>query len=111
MHLNDRTEYNPEPARPLGPSLAKTGIVSLLLLALVAGSVNLVVPRVSSHLRLGWYLRSSQWRADARTALAIVRFVLARGPGLRPRLAEASTTNPLASDIAQTNILTTAPTA
>jgi hypothetical protein len=84
--------------------------VSLLLLALVVGGVNLVVPRVSSHLRLGWYLRTSQWRADARTAVAIVKFVLERAPRLRPRLADASGTNSLALDIAQTNLLTTPPT-
>lgn len=111
MHLNDRTECSREPARPWRSWLAKTGIASLLLLALVAGSVTLVVPRVSSHLRVGWYLRTSQWRADARTAVAIVRFVLERGPRLHPGLADASGTNSLAIDVAQTNLLAAPPTA
>jgi len=113
MPLNDRAEYDPEPGRPWGPWLLKAGIVGLLAVSLATGSVNLLVPRVSSQLRTGWYLRSNQWRADVRTAVAIVRFVLERGPGMRLKLAESPTsaTNSLAIDISRSNAPTALPAA
>jgi hypothetical protein len=117
MPRNDETEYSPEPRRPLGPWLLKAGTVALLVVALVAGSVNLLVPRVTSRagteLRTGWYLRSKQWVADARTVFYVVKFVLERVPSLRLSQAKnpATGTNTLAVDLAQTNNLAAVPTA
>jgi len=113
MQFEDRSEYNPEARHPMGRRVLKAAFVGLLLLGLLTGGVNLLVPRVSSQLRGGWYLRSNQWRADARTAVAILKFVLERGPGLRLSLAEGPdpAANPLTVDVAQTNTFTAVPTA
>jgi len=113
MRFEHRPEYNPEPGHPVGRRWFQAAIVCLLVLGLLTSGVNLLVPRVSSQLRGGWYLRSNQWRADARTAVAILKFVLERGPGLRLSLGKVPNpaVDPLTVDIAQTNVLSAVPTA
>ena len=45
----------------------------------------------SGPLRAGWYLRSGQWRADLRTLVAAVAYVVDQDEGAQPRNFPAAT--------------------
>lgn len=117
MSINNQFEPHPESSGPLGPRLIMWGVVGIFVAALVAGSVNLLVPRSVSraggHLRIGWYLRSNQWKGDVRTAAAVVRYVLDRGfqPGLNGTPTPVPRGSSVVGDFAGTNNLIQAPTA
>jgi hypothetical protein len=93
MNANDRSKCDLEPCRIAGLPLRRWGMPICLVLALLAGGVTFLMPRVGlqtrSQARMGWYLRSSQWKADMLTAAAVVSYVLDRE---NPR-ALAGTTN------------------
>ena len=81
-------------------------IAGALLLAVTVGAwtgFDHLVPRVPGGLssgksRLGWYLSSGQWHADARTAVAMAQYVFhpdnqvpsTTEPGTNSQVAEAS---------------------
>ena len=57
------------------------GISLLLCLTLAFAAFDYVVPKVANGdeagtRRVGWYLRSGQWRADVRTLAAAFEFIL-----------------------------------
>jgi hypothetical protein len=106
MNANYRIEHDSESSRFVGPWLMKWGVGVLLGVSLLAGGVNLLVPRSGSQLRIGWYLQSNQWKADARTAAAAVRYVLDREPaqGLSG-IATGGVGPAILGDLAQTNNL------
>jgi len=73
-------EINKEPGGAVKPRWP--GLVGLLL---IAASAWIAVDRQqpagpyrdrNGHLRVSWYLRSGQWRADIRTLAAVVAYVM-----------------------------------
>ena len=87
-----------------------TWLVALLLVALplAFGALNYLVPKVpngvqGTTVRMGWYLRSGQWQADARTLVAALQFLMdpdpmspawTYPPGIQPMAVSQSESNP-----------------
>ena len=84
--------------KPDGAAMSRwLGLLSLLLIAASAWiAPGLLQPGGplrdrSSPLRAGWYLRSGQWRADLRTLVAAVAYVVDQDEGAQPRNFPAAT--------------------
>ena len=73
------------------------GLLGLLLIAASAWiALGLLQPGgplrdQSGPLRAGWYLRSGQWRADLRTLVAVVAYVVDQDKGAQPQKFPAAT--------------------
>lgn len=75
------------------------GISLLLGLTVALGAFVYAVPKVANGKpgntrRLSWYLRSGQWRADARTLAAAFQFLVDSDP-VAPIPSKPTTTDPV----------------
>ena len=77
--LSDQT-----PRKPLRSPTWLYGCLALLLLAQIALAGLAPPPQwISGDTPAKWYVRSGQWRADARTLVAGVRFLFDLDGGVR----------------------------
>ena len=97
-------EMNASPRRRHPRCVGLPGVIALLACAAAFAAFGYLVPRVpggarGTRVRIGWYLRSGQWQADARTLAAAFQYVMDADPG--PATRANSTTNRVAAMAAE----------